>query len=388
MNGNIDITNLNGEINNNEVSGEITSTEYSAYTTVVNVNGTVSKRTYQGKLGNLPPEKDHSKLNNLDFENSGHTGFASSKNIENINNELSKCVKDDNYVHTDNNYTDEDKEKLENLENITIDGKTIPFEDNYGYGTPDNVQDALDYAFNEIDNRPLYSDLANHVAFHYKQVKTETQKETARKNINARGLKWLGEIDVDKYDGDTGNFINTLIQDGDYCFIDSYDKFYWYVSVYNIDNVLIGQTYYSSDEGYVNQYYRTGYYNENNNTVDWGEWRYNLNNISGQGMFAPKSHVHYKDISTSLSIRNYLGQYTSFGDKDLRVISSADKHLYIVRMDYYNHTNINGVYTYLRYQEYYDLEEPNKIYKRTGYYNPNTRIINWGNWYVFEGVAE
>lgn len=32
---------------------------------------------------NVLPPYDHNKLNNLDYENSGHTGFASSKDLEN-----------------------------------------------------------------------------------------------------------------------------------------------------------------------------------------------------------------------------------------------------------------------------------------------------------------
>ena len=32
---------------------------------------------------NVLPQYDHNKLNNLDYENSGHTGFASSKDLEN-----------------------------------------------------------------------------------------------------------------------------------------------------------------------------------------------------------------------------------------------------------------------------------------------------------------
>lgn len=52
-------------------------------------------------------ELDHSKLNNLDYEHSGHTGFQPAGNY----------IEDDNYVHTDNNYTTEEKTKLSNLEN-------------------------------------------------------------------------------------------------------------------------------------------------------------------------------------------------------------------------------------------------------------------------------
>lgn len=52
-------------------------------------------------------QTDHSKLDNLDYEHSGHTGFQPAGNY----------VEDSNYVHTDNNYTTEEKTKLANLEN-------------------------------------------------------------------------------------------------------------------------------------------------------------------------------------------------------------------------------------------------------------------------------
>ena len=70
---------------------------------------------------------DHAKLKHLDYESSGHTGFASSKDIENINNELlnkankneipdtSEFVKDSNYVHTDFNFTQAYKNKINNI---------------------------------------------------------------------------------------------------------------------------------------------------------------------------------------------------------------------------------------------------------------------------------
>ncbi len=52
-------------------------------------------------------ELDHSKLNNLDYEHSGHTGFQPAGNY----------VEDSNYTHTDNNYTTEEKTKLAGLSN-------------------------------------------------------------------------------------------------------------------------------------------------------------------------------------------------------------------------------------------------------------------------------
>lgn len=50
---------------------------------------------------------DHSQLTHLDYESSGHTGFQPAGNY----------IEDDNYTHTDNNYTTEEKTKLASLQN-------------------------------------------------------------------------------------------------------------------------------------------------------------------------------------------------------------------------------------------------------------------------------
>lgn len=56
-------------------------------------------------------ENDHSELTNLDYENSGHIGFASSLNLENkVDKELGKGL-------STNDYTTEEKNKLAGLNN-------------------------------------------------------------------------------------------------------------------------------------------------------------------------------------------------------------------------------------------------------------------------------
>lgn len=50
---------------------------------------------------------DHSQLTHLDYESSGHTGFQPAGNY----------IEDENYTHTDNNYTTEEKTKLAGLSN-------------------------------------------------------------------------------------------------------------------------------------------------------------------------------------------------------------------------------------------------------------------------------
>ena len=65
---------------------------------------------------------DHQDLKNLDYENSGHTGFQPAGNY----------VEDNNYVHTDNNFTNENKTKLDGLENFSGNATDVNYEDNYG----------------------------------------------------------------------------------------------------------------------------------------------------------------------------------------------------------------------------------------------------------------
>ena len=400
--------------------------------------------------------KDHSKMKNLDFESSGHTGFASSKDIEEINNELKNYVKDENYVHTDNNYTDEDKEKLENLENMSgkasdisyedntgqgvdnvqdgldeafrqieginngfnnIDADNIHYKDEYEYGTPDKLGKALNFAFEEIDGRMTYSDVSNNfVNYNANQTLTNTQKQRARNNIGipqscimysqvqnltegnkniarhnigVRGFTDLGEIDLADYDDDVGTFIDTLTEEGTYKFVDNSDYFTWVVETWWLGDYSLGQKYCYTEEGFTYQYYRNGYYDEDNDEFSWEDWTYYMTDATASQMFASRSHSHISTLTTPYDIRGYLDKITNYNLKDLRVTSSTNKHLYIVKVDYTNYNPVGGGTRYVRYQEYFDIEEPNKIYKRTGLDTRSTTSnVTWGDWYVFEGVAE
>lgn len=91
---------------------------------------------------NVGGTTDHSKLNNLDYEHSGHIGFVKAEEgkmlstndftdsekakLEGIEEGANKyilpsdVVQDVAYNHTDNNYTDEEKAKLKSLDNYTL----------------------------------------------------------------------------------------------------------------------------------------------------------------------------------------------------------------------------------------------------------------------------
>lgn len=294
---------------------------------------------------------------------------------------------------------------------IIKDASNINYEDNYGYGG-ENVQDALDMAFAALDDTPDYSELNNYVSYN-KQSKTIAQQNQARKNIGIpnscvlynqnqnlaeankflarknidakKAIKYLGEIDLSQYNDDVFEFMSTLISEGEYKFVDSYDRFTWLVNVVWLGDYVVGQSYCCSEEGYEYIYYRSGYYDENTDTYSWNNWTSFLTSSQGLELFALKNHVHYNNVTTAYTIRTYLDRFT--GNGDYRITSNADKELYIFSGYYYN-VSVNGVAQYRRSQRYYSISEPWKIYSRFGLYNPSTKKVTWNAWHVVEGVEE
>ena len=294
---------------------------------------------------------------------------------------------------------------------IIKDASNINYEDNYGYGG-ENVQDALDIVFNTLDDTPNYTDLNNYVSYS-SQSKTSIQQNQARKNIGIpnscvlynqnqnlaeankflarknidakKAIKYLGEIDLSQYNDDVFEFMSTLISEGEYKFVDSYDRFTWLVNVVWLGDYVVGQSYCCSEEGYEYIYYRSGYYDENTDTYSWNNWTSFLTSSQGLELFALKNHVHYNNVTTAYTIRTYLDRFT--GNGDYRITSNADKELYIFSGYYYN-VSVNGVAQYRRSQRYYSISEPWKIYSRFGLYNPSTKKVTWNAWHVVEGVEE
>lgn len=380
----IDNNNVNVDINqNNEnITMESDIFEIEMNTTAdIDIDISSNEMNIDTPKIELKNEEDHSKLKNLEFASSGHTGFASSEDINKINQELLKCVKDEDYIHTDNNFTTEEKNKLKDLQNFSGNASDVAYEDNTGYGV-DNVQDALDEVFNTLDSKAEQGDLDNLVSYN-KQNKSDTQKATARKNISAKkDIVDLGEIDLTDYDDDFNAFMNTLINEGQYKFF--YDVFTYNVEVVNLGEV-IGQEYCSSEEGYALRYFRTIYLDDTgifDYATDWDSF---MTFAIANNTFAPKNHVHYKIISTASTIRTYLDSFNQYGE--FSITSTADKEKYWVFTDYYNVT-INSKSEYRRIQRYYSMSEPWKIYSRFGLYNNVTKKISWNAWHLNEGVEE
>jgi hypothetical protein len=199
----------------------------------------------------------------------------------------------------------------------------------------------------------------------------------------------LGYIEVDDYDGDIFMFMNTITDDGKYKFVDSYDDFTWLLEVETVDN-RIGQRYWYEEEGFVLQYYRDGWYDENEDEYFWGDWTTYIDWNTADYMFARKEHYHYSSVNTTSNIRTWLDSASiDYSAREYNVYQNSDKKLFYVRV-FANNYVLNSTWRCMRYQEYYDIEEPSKIYKRAGTAKntSNSASVTWGSWYVFEGYEE
>lgn len=201
------------------------------------------------------------------------------------------------------------------------------------------------------------------------------------------GIKYLGYIDMSDYNDDVMEFMGTLTSDGTYVFTDSIDEFSWRVKVETAGN-LVGQTYWNTEESYTIQYFRGGWYDEDADEYHWYEWDSYLNYSTANAMFKGKNEVDYKTVTVA-DLRTWLDEMKSFITREYEVIQSSNNHKFMVNVRSTAYTE-SGKRKYVKYQEYYDIEEPNKIYRRTGTASSSSSdaLIIWGKWYVFEGTPE
>lgn len=243
--------------------------------------------------------------------------------------------------------------------------------------------DIIRYCLYKDVDKPIQKE--DFVSYTATQNKTSVQKQRARKNIEAkRDVINLGEIDLEPYDWNIGVYLQEILEEGEYKFAGS-DGIDYILKVVNISDNLIGQEYYSSEEGYEYKYFRTGFYDETNDEYTWNEWTDFITYQNASNTFSPNNHVHYKILNTASNIRTYLNTFNQYGE--FSISSTADKEKYWVFTDYYN-VKVNGKTEYRRMQRYYSISEPWKIYSRYGLYDNVTKKTSWTVWFVNKGVEE
>lgn len=126
---------------------------------------------------------DHAKLNNLDYENSGHTGFASQKKLEN------KVDKVDGKGLSTNDFTNELKTKLEGVEagaNKTVidealnDTSTNPVQNKIVKGELDGVKKNITNLENNKQDK-IVSNIDEEEVIHLNDVKVIGFNKTTNK---------------------------------------------------------------------------------------------------------------------------------------------------------------------------------------------------------------
>lgn len=205
--------------------------------------------------------------------------------------------------------------------------------------------------------------------------------ERQLKSVTFEGLPWkyivptqekcidLGEAE----DGDVFAVIDTLVEDGNYKISDG--DFYYTIKIERPAANIVGQTYWSTEEGVENTCVRTGWLNEDGETWSFGDWDTPLYSSMATDSFAAKAHDHYSILATE-SFEEWISKYIS-GDNYVR--DRTTQRFYYVKQYGYS-AQLNGLLR--RYQTYFEITEPWKVYSRAGSAVPgNSSNITWGEWH-------
>lgn len=195
----------------------------------------------------------------------------------------------------------------------------------------------------------------------------------------------LGEIDLEDYDDDYFEFINTLTETGNYRFVDNFDYFTWIVEVRNTE-AGIGQSVWSTEEGITAIAYRWGY--KTAQGVDWYDWQTWLTYDTAYSMFAQKGHNHrvYKTFETRAEFDAFLEKPVFENGELSEYICkiTAENKIYIVNCGYNNQSNPKR---YVRYITYWCLDTPWEIRTRSSI-NTTTTTYKWSAWHLLTDVSD
>ena len=188
----------------------------------------------------------------------------------------------------------------------------------------------------------------------------------------------LGYIDPEPYEEDVFVYMNTLTESGFYKFVFGGDDLTFFVAVQAVyledsDTTLVNQHYWGDEEGPITEYIRALVL-EGDEVVDELATSY-LTMEGAIGIFASKSHVHYRTASASLSVWDYCnGNQISFVTDApiLYTDTRTPRHAWLIE------TTATVSSPNARFIRLTDLEDASHFFMRSGTYSNG--VITWGNW--------
>lgn len=184
--------------------------------------------------------------------------------------------------------------------------------------------------------------------------------------VDSKGIQDLG------VDPDFDFTFDTLIEEGKYRVSDG--DFIYTITVERPDELFITQKYWSTEEGV--EYSRFGYYDEGEEGFFFNEWASYLTDEVARFTYAVKDHVHYSMLSTS----NFFSWISAYRGGEYYVNDTNAGKYYFVKQ--YDPGSVVGE-KIRRYQEYFEISEPDKKYSRAGSANVgNSSNITWEEWKV------
>lgn len=195
----------------------------------------------------------------------------------------------------------------------------------------------------------------------------------------------LGYIDPEQYDEDVILFMNTLKASGFYKFVFGGDDLTYFVAVQSVyledsDTTLVNQHYWGDEEGPIAEYIRAITL-EGDEVVDEQTTAY-VTMEGAVNAFSPKSHVHYRTASASLSVWDYCNgnQITFTTDSPILYTDMrTPRHAWLIE------TTSTVTSPNRRFIRLTDLQDASVVYQRSGTYSAGN--ITWDDWYKFSGTV-
>lgn len=184
----------------------------------------------------------------------------------------------------------------------------------------------------------------------------------------------VDDVNKDKYvdieSDDVYLTMDELVEEGKYRISDG--EFIYTVVVERTTEENVGQTYWSTEEGINNTFYRAGVlYNGSWEFSDWINYA-SVNYVSQN--YTTKGHVHYTKTQTT----DFAEWIDEFQSGSFRVFDSVAQKYYLIEQWSYNVTTRDPAH---RAQEYFELSEPWKVYTRYGTAPANSSVTTWDEWH-------
>ena len=191
-------------------------------------------------------------------------------------------------------------------------------------------------------------------------------------------IKDCGEIDGEDFDYEFSQAFDSMdyVQTGYYKFYEINDGFYVFLRVERHGDVVY-QEWWSSEEGALRRYCRSGWVDEQNEEIDWSDDPDSIA-LAGEisNTYALKDHTHFIEVNLADNLDTYLNSFN-------RTTKTGDYIIYNNNQIYHLFYWTKQLGTQFRMYQCYSGTADDAIHFRTGFQGTSgVAAVTWGEWKI------